>query len=731
MKPIPRLPHALTRGISVALAIFTAIALYSFWYEADRSRQSQLQLMRIDAEINLVNGLEWEAGRDKKITLREQHDIDSSLQSIQRMFSELAPSVRESPEIAHIHDLSLKYIDGITRVVSLMSAGHADEARAVDETEVDPTLEKIRAELLKANMLRGTHAETASRIQITGSLGVLLISSCFVLILLQREQKLRVSQLAAEASSRIKGEFLANMSHEIRTPINGILGMTELLMGTELTAEQREYALILMSSGDSLLGVINDILDFSKIEAGKLSLDPVPFDLHQTAEDVMRAFAVKAHQKHLEIMLEIGHGVPEYVTGDAARLRQILVNLIGNAIKFTSQGEILVAVRRNACTERECEIQFSVSDTGIGIAPEKYSLIFEAFAQADGATTRKYGGTGLGLAISAQLAGLMGGRIWVASEIGKGSSFSFTVRFGVAAAPQVIVARLDEELLNLPVLIVDDNTTNRRILVEMTQDWGMNASAAESGPEALRLLNIARQDGIPVRLALIDGHMPGMDGFELAERIKLDPRLAGATIMMLTSSEHQDDAARCSKLGISAYLVKPVRKSELLKAILTVLGRPSVPSPELVTRSVLRETRSCLRILVAEDNPINQTLVVRLLQKMGHIPTAVITGREALEALKRESFDVVLMDVQMPEMDGLSATKEIRKAERATGNHLPIIALTANAMKRDEDACLDAGMDSYLSKPVSSRKLAAALANIFAGQGHYDQQSMTTPAPVV
>jgi two-component system sensor histidine kinase/response regulator len=730
LKKSLRLAHALTTGISLALVIFTAIALYSFWYMANQSRQTQLQLMRIDAEINLVNGLEWEASRDKKITPKEQHAIDSSLHSIQRIFSELAPSVRQSPEIAHIRDLSLKYGDGMTRELALMSAGYPDKARAVDETEVDPAIGKLRAALQSANELRDRQAATASRLQIAGSLGVLLISSSFILILLRREQKLRVSQLAAEASNRIKGEFLANMSHEIRTPINGILGMTELLMGTELTAEQREYALILMTSGDSLLGVINDILDFSKIEAGKLSLDAAPFDLHQTVEDVLRVFALKAHQKHLEIMVEIGHGVPEYVTGDGARLRQILVNLIGNAIKFTSQGEILVAVRRNACTDRECEIQFSVSDTGIGVPHEKYSVIFEAFAQADGATTRQYGGTGLGLAISAQLAGMMGGRIWVASEIGKGSTFSFTVRVGSAVAPPTMVARLDEELLNLPVLIVDDNATNRRILVEMTQDWGMDPSPAESGPEALRLLALARQGRRPVRLALIDGHMPGMDGFELAERIRLDPRLSGASIMMLTSSEHQDDAARCSELGIAAYLVKPVRKSELLKAILTVLGRPFVPSPELVTRSVLKETRSCLRILVAEDNIINQTLVVRLLQKMGHIPTTVVNGREVLEALRRESFDVVLMDVQMPEMDGLSATKEIRKAERETGNHVPIIALTANAMKHDEDTCLEAGMDSYLAKPVSGRKLSAALANIFAGQGHYDQQSIATPAPV-
>jgi two-component system, sensor histidine kinase and response regulator len=729
LKTNPRLAQALTTGISLTLAIFIVTALYFFWQLANQSRRTELQLVQIEAEVNLSTALEWKMVSDRVVTPEEEREVYSSLESIQRIFKELDPRVRALPDIAHLHDLITKYADALTREVFLMSKGRLDEAHEVDETEVDPTLEKLRAGLVASNQAQDKKAVTASRTQILGSLGIVLISCPFILMLFHRAQKLRVSQLAAEASNRTKGEFLANMSHEIRTPINGVLGMTELLMGTELTAEQREYAQMLKTSGDSLLGVINDILDFSKIESGKLSLDPVPFDLHQTVGEVVRALAFKAHEKQLELILQIGGDVPERVTGDPGRLRQILINLVGNAVKFTHQGEILVAVQRNPRANHGLEIQFNIADTGIGVPAEKHSVIFEAFAQADGATTRHYGGTGLGLAISAQLAGLMGGRIWVESAMGQGSTFSFTVRFGVAPAAQTIAVKsMDDELLHLPVLIVDDNATNRRILVEMAHGWGMQPSAAESGPEALRLLNLAKQDGNIFRMALIDGHMPGMDGFELAERIKLDPQLSGATILMLSSSDYPGDVARCRELGIAAYLVKPIRKSELRSAILTAMGRQSISLPELVTRATLRETRSSLRILVAEDNPINQVLIVRLLQKMGHIPTTAANGRLALEALARERFDLVLMDMQMPEMDGLSAARELRNAERQTGNHIPIIALTANAMKGDEEACLTAGMDGYLSKPVSSRKLDEALANIFAGQSRYEP-AIAAPTP--
>jgi two-component system sensor histidine kinase/response regulator len=709
-------------GISLALAIVTVLALYSLWRSENQGRRAELQLVQIEAGINLSNSLEWKMVANRQVTAEDERQLYSSLESVQRSFREFDPRVRALPDIEHLHDLSLKYADALTREVFLMSKGLIYEALEVDETEVDPTLEKLHAGLVASNQAQGRQAATASRIQIVGSLGIVLIAFPFTLMLFRRAQRLRVSQLAAETSNRVKGEFLANMSHEIRTPINGVLGMAELLIGTELTVEQREYALLLKTSGDSLLGVINDILDFSKIESGKLSLDVIPFDLHRTLEEVLRALAVTVHQKHLELILEIGRDVPEHVTGDPARLRQILVNLIGNAVKFTHQGEVLVAVQCNERSDQELEIQFNVTDSGIGIPAEKHSMIFEAFAQADGGTTRQYGGTGLGLAISAQLAGLMGGRIWVESAIDQGSTFRFTVRFGPAALPQAVaVSCLHHELLHLPVLVVDDNATNRRILVDMTHGWGMQASATESGSHALELMTRARQDGNTFRLALIDGHMPGMDGFELAERIKLDPKLSGATIMMLTSSEYQGDAARCRELGIAAYLVKPIRKSELLSAILTVLGHQPVAAPELVTHATLSKTRSSLRILVAEDNAINQVLVVRLLQKLGHIATTVGDGRQALEALKGERFDLVLMDVQMPEMDGFSATREIRNAEKHTGSRIPIIALTANAMKGDEEACLEAGMDAYLSKPVSGKRLDEALNRIFSDESHYEQ----------
>ncbi|QDU40289.1 Signal transduction histidine-protein kinase BarA [Maioricimonas rarisocia] len=718
---------------------------------AQASREEEVELMRLgEPLVDLEERLVWPDGHESwvsatKVPLRNRegtiigtlgisrditkhHEMEAALQ---RERDRLRTLIDHLPDYIFIKDAECRFVTVNKSHIEIF--GCASEDEIVGKTDFDfcpPELARIYQEddlrVLQTGMTLVNREEemvapSGERRWILTTKVPLrdehdrimgLVGICRDITKRKRaEEELRAAKEAAEVANRAKSEFLANMSHEIRTPMNAIIGMTGLVLDTRLSRDQREYLETVRDSADSLMGIINDILDFSKIESGKIELEMRQFEIREWLGDTMKSLGIRAHTKGLELACHIAGEVPQYLCGDAMRLRQVIVNLVGNAIKFTQEGEVVLDVSVEDCGDESVQLMFSVADTGIGITPEQQMRIFQPFEQADMSTTRRYGGTGLGLTISQRLVSLMGGTLLVDSEPDHGSRFYFALEFQVLPPGETLVPAVDgTSLTGLRLLIVDDNATNRQILEEMCNNWRMRPTSASDAAEALERLREASSTEDPFRLIITDCSMPAMDGFMLADAIRESDAIETPVVMMLTSLDRTEDAELCDQHGIASYLLKPIKQSELFDAIVAALCPADVPME--IRYSISNEkagTLGPLSILLAEDSLANQKLAIGLLSRWGHDVTVAHNGLEAVAAATTNRFDVILMDVQMPEMDGLEATEEIRKWEETHGTHVPIVAMTAHAMRGDRERCFSSGMDAYVSKPVRPQDLSDAL----------------------